>query len=137
MRVATYRYGEVQTDFALRIGVSRRMSRMRPAPFDLWLRALAPSEKLEGRFRKKLISFSEFAAAYRGEMRRTEPRQLIELLAFLAEEQAVSLGCSCEDEAICHRSILQSLIKVVPPLKRRWNPRHESASPVCFMEEEP
>lgn len=134
--VATYRYGETRTDFALRIGVSRQTPRARQAPFDLWLRALSPSAALESRFRKKLISFSGFASAYRREMRRTEPRQLIDLVAFLAREQPISLGCFCEREDLCHRSILQGLIEAAALPRTPYIARRESSSPVCFMSDD-
>lgn len=131
--MATYRYGEVRTDFALRIGVARKASRIKPPPFDLWLRALSPSAELEERFHTQQLSFAQFAAAYRAEMRRTEPHQLIDFIAFFAQEESMSLGCFCEREDMCHRSLLQRLIEDATPSRSLWMGRRESTSPVCLL----
>lgn len=145
MKISTYRYGEVREDFALRVGTARRIPRVRrpcdfgrQGYFDLWLQGLSPSARLSARFRKKEMPFSKFASAYRMEMRRMEPRQLIALVALLSRHQAVSLGCFCEDATRCHRSVLQHLVETaaaaLPSVSLAQ--RHESTSPVCYMEDE-
>jgi uncharacterized protein YeaO (DUF488 family) len=49
---------------------------------------------------------------YKREMvRKTDSRQALILVAQMAEKMAVSVGCSCEDERYCHRSILVQLIR--------------------------
>lgn len=133
--VTTYRYGETRTDFALRLGVARKVPRVKHGqrPFDLLLQILSPSPKLEERFQNKHLSLAKFAVAYRAEMRRPEPRQIIALVAFLAEEQPISLGCFCEDDAACHRSILKCLIEEATPRRAPWMGRRESTSPVCLL----
>jgi len=52
-----------------------------------------------------------FFAAYEREMRQTEPRQAIALLAALAQRTPISVGCFCSDESRCHRSRLKRLIE--------------------------
>lgn len=132
-------------DSSLRIGVARQPPRgvrhqdyRKKNYFDLWLRVLSPSPELVSRYRKKRITFSEFESAYRAEMGRVEPRQVIELVALLSRNRPVSIGCFCEREGYCHRSILKRLIESAdsefPP--DRSPERRPNASPVCFLEEE-
>lgn len=144
MNVETYRSGEPRADFALRIEVSRGHSRMTRSQqkhgkgdFDVWLPVLAPSARLAACYRGRKMTFSQFAAAYRTEMRAFEPRQLIVLLALLSQNISVSLGCHCEEESRCHRRILKRLIESTAKRVGSMTPvaRHESASPVCYMEE--
>lgn len=83
--------------------------------FDVWLPALAPSRELihwlrgdqadEGRWR-------EFCKRYRREIEgHTESRQLLKLLATIAQKTPIAVGCYCEDESHCHRSVLVQLIR--------------------------
>lgn len=97
----------------LRLGTVRRPPRgVRKADYarrnyyDLWLPELAPSTKL--------LSLSKdwgpFAKAYRQEMKRPAAQRLLELLAKLSREANFSVGCYCEREERCHRSILRQLL---------------------------
>lgn len=143
--ITTYRYGEPRTDSSLRIGIARQPPRgvrhedyRRKGYFDLWLRVLSPSPELVRRYRKDLITFSEFEAAYRAEMNHPEPRQVIDLVALFARIRPVRIGCFCEREDRCHRSILKRLVEAAdadlpsgPTGEKRGN-----SSPVCFSEEE-
>ena len=79
--------------------------------FDAWLPQLAPSRELLSQFKKGSISVRVFFARYRREMKSTENRQLIRLLAELAQRTPIAVGCYCEDEAHCHRTILGKLIQ--------------------------
>jgi uncharacterized protein YeaO (DUF488 family) len=143
--IGTYRYGEPRADSSLRIGVARQPPRgvrhqdyQKKNYFDLWLRVLSPSPELVSRYRKKLIIFSEFEAGYRAEMGRMEPRQVIGLVALLSRSRPISIGCFCEREDSCHRSILKRLIESAdsefPPGQSAE--RRPNASPVCYLEEE-
>jgi uncharacterized protein YeaO (DUF488 family) len=54
----------------------------------------------------------KFTEKYRREMEKnTNSRQAIKLLAKLALKTRIAIGCYCEDEKYCHRSILRKLIK--------------------------
>jgi uncharacterized protein YeaO (DUF488 family) len=55
--------------------------------------------------------WQKFERAYTREMSRPEPRQTIALLAALAQRWPIAIGCYCEDESRCHRSILRHLIE--------------------------
>jgi len=105
----------------LRIGTARRPPRgVRKADYarrnfyDVWLPELAPSQKwvswalaepwTDARWRK-------YARNYRREMRDPGAARLIELLAALSHRTNLSVGCYCEDETRCHRSLLRELLR--------------------------
>lgn len=79
--------------------------------FDVWLPMLAPSRSLLQQTKNQRESPETFLRRYRAEMKRTEARQLIQLLAHLAARTPLSVGCFCEDESRCHRSVLFQLIR--------------------------
>jgi len=104
----------------LRIGTVRRPPRgVAKAEFaaqnwyDVWLPNLAPSvgtvksaqtattDKEWGAFKKK----------YRSEMATLENARTLDLLAALSHQTNFSVGCYCEDEARCHRSVLRALLE--------------------------
>jgi uncharacterized protein YeaO (DUF488 family) len=81
--------------------------------YDVWLPELAPSAAL---VKMALGSRSErewhlFVKRYRAEMAKPEARRLLDLLAALSRTTNFSVGCYCEDESRCHRSILRTLFK--------------------------
>jgi uncharacterized protein YeaO (DUF488 family) len=80
--------------------------------YDLWLPDLAPSEPL---VKQALRAESEkdwqaFARKYRREMAAPEKARLLELLAALSQSANFAVGCYCEDESRCHRSVLRVLL---------------------------
>jgi uncharacterized protein YeaO (DUF488 family) len=75
--------------------------------YDIWLPDLAPSARLVARAQK---NWPGFAKAYRREMKAAAAERLIELLAALSRDADFSVGCYCEDEERCHRSILRELL---------------------------
>jgi uncharacterized protein YeaO (DUF488 family) len=98
----------------LRLGTVRRPPRgVRKADYarrnyyDLWLPELAPSAKLIAQADK---SWERFVRGYRREMRAPSAQRLIELLARLSHHANFSVGCYCEREERCHRSILRQLL---------------------------
>ena len=54
--------------------------------------------------------WTAFAKKYKAEMSAPEARHDIELLAVLSQTTNFSVGCYCEDEDRCHRSILKQLL---------------------------
>lgn len=44
-------------------------------------------------------------------MKQAEPSRLLELLAALSRQTSFSVGCYCEREDRCHRSILKKLLE--------------------------
>jgi uncharacterized protein YeaO (DUF488 family) len=75
--------------------------------YDAWLPELAPSAKLISRAHK---DWPGFVKAYRREMAAPAAERLLELLAKLSRHADFSVGCYCEDERRCHRSVLRALL---------------------------
>jgi uncharacterized protein YeaO (DUF488 family) len=104
----------------LRLGTVRRPPRgVKKADFsrldyyDLWLPDLAPSAAVVSDAMSKewtAARWAKFARRYRSEMRAPERQRLIALLAAMSQQSNFSVGCYCEDESRCHRSILRELL---------------------------
>lgn len=103
----------------LRIGTVRRPPRGVPKReyaardfFDTWLPNLAPSEALvkAALGSRDPKQWRRFVRRYRAEMSRPDPRRLLDLLAALSHTSHFSVGCYCEDEQRCHRSVLRELL---------------------------
>jgi uncharacterized protein YeaO (DUF488 family) len=54
--------------------------------------------------------WAKFEKAYRREMSAAAPAQIIALLAAMSQHVDFSVGCYCENEARCHRSVLKALL---------------------------
>jgi uncharacterized protein YeaO (DUF488 family) len=80
--------------------------------YDVWLPLLAPSlEAMKlGRTARSTSQWAKFARRYRAEMGAPAPGHALELLAALSHRTDFSVGCYCEDEARCHRSVLRALL---------------------------
>ncbi len=103
----------------IRLGTVRRPPRGVPKSdfakrdfYDVWLPALSPSQKLvtfalDSRDAK---TWRTFERRFRTEMREPGAARLLDLLAALSHQTNFSLGCYCESEDRCHRSILRALL---------------------------
>jgi uncharacterized protein YeaO (DUF488 family) len=108
-------------DEGLRLGTVRRPPRgvkkadyPRRDFFDVWLPELAPSAAVVRAAREGPWTPSRwkgFARRYLAEMGQPGARHLLETLAALSRQTSFSVGCYCEDEAHCHRSLLRDLLK--------------------------
>jgi uncharacterized protein YeaO (DUF488 family) len=80
--------------------------------YDVWLPNLAPSEKLVRAARRARDDrdWKVFVRRYRAEMKRPEASRVLDALAALSRVASFSVGCYCEDERRCHRSILRELL---------------------------
>lgn len=80
--------------------------------YDTWLPELAPSPELMklGKAVESEEEWAAFAKRYRTEMAVPEKRRLLALLAALSHTTQFSVGCYCEDESRCHRSLLRELL---------------------------
>jgi uncharacterized protein YeaO (DUF488 family) len=103
-----------------RIGTVRRPPRGIPKSkfasqnwYDVWYPNLSPSpETLKlGQEAQTPAQWRVFARKYRSEMATPENTRTIELLAALSKQTNFSVGCYCEKEAHCHRSVLRKLFK--------------------------
>ncbi|WP_076591843.1 DUF488 domain-containing protein [Herminiimonas arsenitoxidans] len=80
--------------------------------FDVWFPNLAPSADTVKLAHSATTpqEWNTFFKHYRAEMATPENVHTIELLAALSHHSNFSVGCYCEDEAHCHRSVLRSLL---------------------------
>ena len=103
----------------MRIGTVRRPPRGVPKEkfasqdwYDVWFPNLAPSlatMKL-GQRAGTAAQWSAFARKYRAEMAKPDASRALDVLAALSHDANFSVGCYCEDENRCHRSILRALL---------------------------
>jgi uncharacterized protein YeaO (DUF488 family) len=100
----------------LRIGTVRRPPRGVPKAefaardyYDTWLPELAPSEALvkEALAAKDDKAWQSFVRKYRAEMKTPQAAHLLDLIAALSQQTNLAVGCYCEDESHCHRSVLR------------------------------
>ena len=103
----------------LRIGTVRRPSRDVPKTeyasqnwYDVWLPNVAPSPELmkRGRAAESEKEWAAFFKKYRAEMANPEKSRVLDLLAAMSHHANLSVGCYCENERRCHRSILRELL---------------------------
>jgi uncharacterized protein YeaO (DUF488 family) len=81
--------------------------------FDVWYPDLSPSAGLVAKalVAKTDAEWKRFTRAFRSEMNQPMQRRTLDLLAALSHEAHFSIGCYCEDEKRCHRSVLRALLK--------------------------
>ena len=106
-------------DEGTRIGTVRRPPRGVPKEkfaaqdwYDVWYPNLAPSvETMKlGQQAQTPAQWAAFVKKYKAEMATPENARTIELLAALSHQANFSVGCYCENEAHCHRSVLRALL---------------------------
>lgn len=121
MAMSIVRLGSPRHDHeGLRIGTVRRPPRgVRKADYatkniyDVWFPLLAPSEALL----KENFPVSDDAAwrmfkrKFLAQMKAPEAKRSLELLAALSHSSDISVGCYCEHEKYCHRSLLRELFE--------------------------
>ncbi|MCG3169901.1 MAG: hypothetical protein CALGDGBN_01431 [Pseudomonadales bacterium] len=120
MVVRVVRLGSPRSeDEGTRIGTVRRPPRGVPKHefskqnwYDVWYPNLAPSAETVKLARKASTpkEWQTFKRKYRAEMSQAEPARTLGLLAALSKQSNFSVGCYCEDEAYCHRSVLRELL---------------------------
>ena len=120
MSVRVVRLGSQRVENeGLRIGTVRRPPRGVPKAefasqnwYDVWFPNLAPSvETMKlGQKAETPAQWKKFIKKYRAEMANPENSHAIELLASLSRQCNFSVGCYCENEAHCHRSVLRELL---------------------------
>ena len=80
--------------------------------FDIWYPELSPSADLVSRARSAQSEkeWQSFVRAFAAEMNEPTPKRTLDLLAALSHDADFSIGCYCEDESRCHRSVLRELL---------------------------
>jgi len=103
----------------LRIGTVRRPPRGVPKSkfssgnwYDVWLPNLSPAQETValGLRAQTERQWATFAKRYRTEMKNPDNSRVLDLLAALSHEARFSVGCYCEEESRCHRSVLRQLL---------------------------
>ena len=103
----------------LRLGTVRRPPRGVPKTqiakldfYDVWLPNLAPSQELVALAQRSQDerSWKAFERKFRAEMNRPDAARILDLLAAVSRQTSFSLGCYCQNEERCHRSILRELL---------------------------
>ena len=106
-------------DEGLRIGTVRHPPRgvrkdhhARLNWYDVWFPDLAPSPALlkRGRAAATPRDWTAFVRQFRSEMAAPEKVRILRLLAALSYGANLSVGCYCENEARCHRSVLREIL---------------------------
>ncbi|HET9424466.1 MAG TPA: DUF488 family protein [Gemmatimonadaceae bacterium] len=107
-------------DEGLRLGTVRRPPRGVPKAdfakrdyYDVWLPELSPSAEVVSAAMQGDWSparWKKFVSTYIREMSAPGPKHLITMLAALSRQTSFSVGCYCEDESRCHRSVLRDLL---------------------------
>ena len=123
MALRIVRLGEPRAkNEGLRIGTVRRPPRGVPKSdfakrdfYDVWMPLLSPSADLvthalaaqAGHDQK---AWAGFVRHFRTAMKDGDASRLLDMLAALSHQTDLSIGCYCEDEAWCHRSVLRALL---------------------------
>lgn len=120
MPVRVVRLGSARAaDEGLRIGTVRRPPRGVPKQefasqnwYDLWFPNLAPSVETMKMAQQASTpkEWQAFVKKYRAEMNTPEHSRTLDLLAALSRQSNFSVGCYCEQESRCHRSVLRELL---------------------------
>ncbi|WP_367371946.1 DUF488 domain-containing protein [Pseudomonas lini] len=104
----------------LRLGTVRRPPRGVPKAefasrdfYDVWQPLLSPSPELvaEAKAADDAKAWGAFKRKFKAEMNHPAPSQMLDLLAALSHQTSLALGCYCEEEAHCHRSVLRELLE--------------------------
>ena len=117
MSIRIVRLGENRTDGeGLRVGTVRRPPRgVKKSEYssrnlyDVWFPNLSPSEELlKSTFPVESDKeWKKFKRRFLAELKNPERKRELELLAALSISSNFSIGCYCEEESMCHRSILK------------------------------
>lgn len=103
----------------LRIGTVRRPPRGVPKTefasqnwYDVWYPNLAPSAETMklGQEAETPAQWNAFMRKYKAEMAEADASRSLDLLAALSHSAPFSVGCYCEEELRCHRSLLRGLL---------------------------
>jgi uncharacterized protein YeaO (DUF488 family) len=103
----------------LRLGTVRRPPRGVPKSefakrdfYDTWLPNLSPSAELmaQGQAAQDDRDWAAFKRKFHAEMKQPDASHLLDLLAAMSHQTSFSLGCYCDDENRCHRSVLRELL---------------------------
>lgn len=74
-----------------------------------WEKELGPTRDLLDDYKKQRIPWKEFEKRYVGQM--SQKPELLDVWTRRAKEETITILCSCEDPALCHRTVLKRLLE--------------------------
>lgn len=116
VRLGSPRYPEE----GLRLGTVRRPPRGVPKEehaardfYDVWLPILSPTPELvkEALAATDEKQWKDFHKKFTRQMNAADSSRTLDLLAALSHQTNLSVGCYCESESYCHRSVLRELLR--------------------------
>jgi uncharacterized protein YeaO (DUF488 family) len=120
MTVRIVRLGDPRAkDEGLRIGTVRRPPRGVPKNqfatqdwYDVWFPNLSPSAETVKLAQNATTprQWQTFLKKFNAEMSRPDASRTLDLLAALSRHANFAIGCYCQDESRCHRSVLRELL---------------------------
>jgi uncharacterized protein YeaO (DUF488 family) len=120
MSIRIVRLGDPRKgDEGVRIGTVRRPPRGVPKAqfasgdyYDVWMPMLSPSLELmaQAKAADTPADWEKFVRKFRAQMNRDDCARLLDLLALLSRTSNFSVGCYCDNENHCHRSVLRQLL---------------------------
>jgi uncharacterized protein YeaO (DUF488 family) len=80
--------------------------------YDVWFPNLSPSAELvrEALAAADQRAWAVFSRKFRREMSAPDRSRELDVLAALSHRTNLTLGCYCQDESRCHRSLLRELL---------------------------
>ncbi|WP_455873455.1 DUF488 domain-containing protein [Rhizobium yanglingense] len=99
--------------------------------YDVWLPMLSPSQELvaEAKAAQTEAEWKTFSRAYLKEMAAPDTSRVLDTLAALSHTANFAVGCYCENESRCHRSLLRGFLRSVARSSgRRPAPRRQMRS---------
>ncbi|QFY60570.1 DUF488 family protein [Rhizobium grahamii] len=121
MAITVVQLGSAREDGeGVRIGTVRRPPRGVPKQefasrnyYDVWLPILSPSQALvtEAKAATTDAEWAVFVRSFAKEMKVPEASHVLDLLATLSHATHFAIGCYCENENHCHRSVLRRLLE--------------------------
>jgi uncharacterized protein YeaO (DUF488 family) len=81
--------------------------------FDVWLPELAPSAAIVTWALSRPWTdarWNQFSKKYRAEMKKAPAQHIVQTLATLSSTSDFAVGCYCEVESRCHRSLLREIL---------------------------
>ena len=121
MVVRVVRLGSDRVDGeGLRIGTVRRPPRGVPKTqfasqnwYDVWYPELSPTPELmaQGQSSQSESEWNAFVRKFRKQLSESTTSRTLDLLAAMSASTNFSLGCYCEREERCHRSVLRAVLK--------------------------
>ena len=103
----------------LRLGTVRRPPRGVPKAefakrdfYDVWLPNLAPTDELvkQALAAETDAQWKAFTRRFMAQMKEPDKAHVLDMLAALSHQTDFSIGCYCEEESRCHRSVLRGLL---------------------------